>query len=113
MARVAMSLGIAGGLLGVLWGALGPYLTYKWPQHFRWSEYGTGIRFEILLVLGLIFGLLGIAGGLLALRARGAAAALLLMCGLAGFIVGGSWLIPGTLLLVAAGLALAARPGLR
>jgi len=109
MARVAMALGVAGGLLGVLWGALGPYLTYKWPEHFRWSEFGTGIRFEILLVVGLVLGVLGIAGGLLAPRARGAAAVLLFVCGLVGFIVGGSWLIPGALLLVAAGLALASR----
>jgi hypothetical protein len=104
-----MGLGIAGGLLGVLWGALGPYLTEKWPNRFQWSLFGTGIKVEILLVIGLVLGLLGIVGGILAPRARGVAAVVLLICGLLGFIVGSSWLLPGALLLAAAGLAIAAR----
>ena len=108
LARAAMGLGIAGGLLGILWGALGPYLTYKWPARFAWSAYGTGIKVEILLVVGLVLGLLGIVGGVIAPKARGVGAVILIICGLVGFLVGGSWLIPGALLLAAAGLAIAA-----
>ena len=108
LARAAMGLGIAGGLLGILFGALGPYLSFKWPARFAWGAYGTGIKFEILLVIGLVLGLLGIVGAVIAPRARGLAAVMLIICGLVGFLVGTSWLVPGALLLAAGGLAIAA-----
>ena len=108
--RAAMGLGIAGGLLGILWGALGPYLTLKFPQHIGWGMYGTGLKAEILLVIGLVLGIFGVLGGALAPKALGLARIVLLVCGLLGFIVGGSWLVPGALLLTAAGLAIAAKP---
>jgi hypothetical protein len=109
-ARAAMGLGIGGGLLGILWGALGPYLTLKFPEHIGWGVYGTGLKAEILLVIGLVLGVFGILGGALAPKALGLARVVLLICGLGGFVVGGSWLMAGTLLLAAAGLAMAARP---
>jgi hypothetical protein len=109
-ARAAMGLGIGGGLLGILWGALGPYLTLKFPEHVGWGMYGTGLKAEILLVIGLVLGVLGILGGAAASKALPLARLLLVICGLGGFVVGGSWLIPGALLLVAAGLAIAAKP---
>jgi hypothetical protein len=116
MARAAMGLGIAGGLLGVIWGVLAPYLSWKWPEHIQWylgtvspdTPYPTGIRYEIVLIIGLVVSLLGIVGGIVAPKARGVAAVILVVCGLVGFILGGSWLIPGALLLAAFGLALAA-----
>lgn len=107
LARAAMGLGIAGGLLGIIWGALGPYLTFKWPARFAWGVYGTGIKIEILLVIGLVLGLLGIVGGVVAPKARGVGAVILIVCGLVGFLVGSSWLVPGALLLTAGGLAMA------
>jgi hypothetical protein len=109
-ARAAMGLGIGGGLLGILWGALGPYLTEKFPEHIGWSFYTTGLRAEILLVVGLVLGVFGILGGVLAPRALGLARVVLVICGLAGFVLGTPWLIPGALLLAAAGLAIAAKP---
>jgi hypothetical protein len=57
-ARAAMGLGIGGGLMGILWGALGPYLTIKLPSNIAWTNYGTGLRAEILLVIGLVLGAL-------------------------------------------------------
>jgi hypothetical protein len=111
LTRAAMGLGIAGGLLGILWGALGPYLTYKWPNKFLWGQFGTGIKVEILLVIGLVLGLLGIVGGVVAPKARGVAAVILIVCGLVGFLVGTSWLVPGALLLTAGGLAIAGDRG--
>ncbi len=109
-ARAAMGLGIGGGLLGVLWGALGPYLTLKFPEHVGWGMYGTGLKAEILLVIGLVLGVFGILGGAVAPKALPLARLILVICGLGGFVVGGSWLIPGALLLTAAGLAIAAKP---
>ena len=109
-ARAAMGLGIGGGLLGVVWGALGPYLTLKFPEHVGWGMYGTGLKAEILLVIGLVLGVFGILGGAVAPRALPLARLVLVICGLGGFVVGGSWLIPGALLLTAAGLAIAAKP---
>lgn len=109
LARVAMGLGIAGGLLGIVWGALGPYLTNQWPDSFQWGVYGTsGLKWVwVPLVIGLVLGLLGIVGGAVAPKNRGVAAVILLVCGIVGFLVGPSWVPAGTLLLAAAGLAIA------
>ena len=109
LARAAMGLGIAGGLLGIVWGALGPYLTFQWPGSFQWGFYGTsGLKYaEVALGIGLALGLLGIVGGALAPKSRGVAAVILLVCGLVGFLLGSSWVPAGTLLLAAAGLAIA------
>jgi hypothetical protein len=109
LARAAMGLGIAGGLLGVVWGALGPWLTYKWSNTFLWGEFGTpGLKYvEVPLILGLVLGILGIVGGAVAPKNRGVAAVILLVCGIVGFLVGPSWVPAGTLLLAAAGLAIA------
>ncbi len=65
LARAAMGLGIAGGLLGIVWGALGPFLTNQWPGSFQWSVYGTsGLKWvSVPLAIGLVLGLLGIVGG--------------------------------------------------
>jgi MFS family permease len=106
-----MGLGIAGGLLGIVWGALGPYLTDRWPSRFQWGMYGTGIKPVILLVIGLVLGLLGIVGAVAAPKARGVAAVLLIISGLVGLLMGASWLVPGALLLAAAGLAIAGDRG--
>ncbi len=110
VARVAMGLGIGGGLLGILWGALGPYLTMKFPSHFAWGVYGTGLKAEILLIIGLALGVLAVIGAAVTTKAVGAARVLLVVSGLGGFALGGQWLIPGALLLAAAGLAIAAKP---
>jgi hypothetical protein len=109
-ARAAMGLGVGGGLLGILWGALGPYLTLRFPEHIQWGLYGTGLKAEILLVIGLVLGVFAILGAALATRAVVVARIVLLICGLAGFVLGAPWLIPGTLLLAAAGLAMTAKP---
>lgn len=110
LTRVAMGLGIAGGLLGIVWGALGPYLTLKWPNSFLWSEFGTpGLKYaEVPLIIGLVLGILGIVGGAVAPRSRAVAGVILLVCGVVGFLVGPSWVPAGTLLLAAGGLAMAA-----
>ncbi len=108
-ARAAMGLGIGGGLLGILWGALGPYLTLKFPSHFAWGLYGTGIKAELLLIIGLVLGALAIMGAAVATKALVVARVLLVVCGLGGFVLGASWLLPGTLLLAAAGLAIATK----
>jgi hypothetical protein len=109
VARAAMGLGIGGGLLGMLWGALGPYLTVKFPSHIAWGMYGTGLKDEILLVIGLVAGVVAIVGALMATKALALSRILLVVCGLAGFLVGPTWLVPGALILAAAGLALAAK----
>ena len=109
-----MGLGIAGGLLGILWGALGPYLSLKLPAHIGWffgaNPYMTGIDPLILLIVGLALGVLGILGASLATKAVWVARIVLVICGLGGFLLGPSWLLPGALLLGAAGLAIASRP---
>ncbi|MBN1632064.1 MAG: hypothetical protein JW990_20095 [Thermoleophilia bacterium] len=104
----AYGLGIGGGILGVIWGGLAPYLTYRFPNDINWSMYGTNLgEPEVGLVIGLVLGVLGIIGGVLAPRSRGVAAFLLLFCGIVGFVLGQTWLIPGAMLLAAGGLALA------
>jgi hypothetical protein len=108
--RAAMGLGIGGGLIGILWGALGPYLTVKFPAHIAWGIYGTGLRTEILLIIGLVAGALAIVGAACATKAVPVARVLLVICGLGGFVLGASWLVPGALILAAAGLAIAAKP---
>jgi len=108
-ARVAMALAVCGGLLGILWGAIGPYLTQKYPAHIQWAVYGTGLKAEILLIIGLAFSILTLIGAAVVTRAIGVARLLLIICGLAGFILGPPWLIPGAVILAAAGLALAAK----
>lgn len=106
MARAVQGLGIAGGILGVIWGGLGPYLTVKYSNDFSWSMYGTDLgKLEVGLAIGLVLGILGIIGGIVATRSRGAAAFLLLACGIVGFVLGQPWLIPGALLLAAGGLS--------
>ena len=105
-----MGLGIGGGLLGILWGALGPYMSLKWPANIGWGYFGTGLRAEILLVIGLVLGIFGILGGVVTPKSLGLARVVLLVCGLVGFVVGPSWVPAGTLLLAAAGLAFAAKP---
>ncbi len=106
--RAAQGLGIAGGVLGVIWGGLAPYLTYKLPDDLAWSSFGTDLgRPEVGLIIGVVLGLLGVIGGIVATRSRGAATVLLLACGVLGFVLGGTWLIPGAILLVAGGLAIA------
>jgi ribosomal protein L37E len=110
LAGAAMGLGIAGGLLGILWGSLGPYLTVKSPSHFQWATFGTGLKPEILLVIGLVLGALAVLGGIVAPKAVGVARVVLFVCGLGGFVVGAPWLIPGALLLTAFALSLAAKP---
>jgi hypothetical protein len=116
-ARAAFGLGVGGGLLGIVWGALGPYLSLKSPSHIAWfltyagsNPYGTGLRPEILLVIGLVLGVFAVLGAALATRAVMVARIVLLICGLGGFALGASWLIPGALMLTAAGLAIAAKP---
>ena len=109
LARAAMGLGISGGILGILWGALGPYLSMKYPANLAWDLYGTGIKAEILLVIGIVLGALAILGGIVAPKAVGVARVVLFICGLGGFVVGGPWLIPGALLLTGFALSLAAK----
>lgn len=114
-ARAAMGLGIGGGLLGILWGALGPYLSLKFPTRIGWfyggiNPYMTGIRPVILLIVGLVLGLFAILAGSVAPKALGLARVVLPICGLVGFLLGPSWVPAGTLLLAAAGLAFAAKP---
>ena len=115
VARAAMGLGIAGGLLGILWGALGPYLSLKVPSYIGWFAvfgnvaYPTGISTTILLVVGLALGVVAILGASAATTAVWVTRILLPVCGLAGFLLGPSWLLPGTLLLTGGGLAIAAR----
>jgi hypothetical protein len=109
-ARAAMGLGIGGGLLGILWGALGPYLTIKFPSHIAWGVYGTGLKAEILLIIGLVAGVLAIVGAACVTKALPVARVLLVVCGLGGFVLGGAWLLPGAVILAAAGLAIAAKP---
>ena len=58
-------------------------------------------------MIGLVLGVLGVIGGVLAPRSRGSAAFLLLFCGIVGFVLGQTWVIPGAMLLAAGGLALA------
>ena len=109
VARAAQGLGVAGGILGVIWGGLAPYLTYKMPNDINWSALGTDLgRPEVGLIIGVVLGLLGIIGGIVATRSRGAAAFLLLFCGVVGFILGPTWLFPGAMLLAAGGLAMGA-----
>lgn len=104
--RASLGLGVGGGILGIIWGGLAPYLTYKLPNDINWSFYGTDLgRPEVGLVIGLVLGFLGIVGGALAVRSRGVAAFLLLFCGVVGFVLGQTWLIPGAMLLAAGGLA--------
>lgn len=118
IAQASMGLGIGGGLLGILWGALGPYLSLKAPSHVRWfpgpfpgdNPYMTGIEPVILLIVGLALGVLAILGAIVATRAIWATRVLLVISGLLGFLLGPSWLVPGALLLAGAGLAIAARP---
>ncbi len=112
-ARAAMGLGIAGGLLGIVWGALGPYLSREFPAYIGWffgaNPYSTGIEPLILLVVGLALGVLAILGASVATKAVWVTRVLLLICGLGGFLLGPSWLVPGALILTGAGLAIAAR----
>lgn len=104
--RAAQGLGIAGGILGIIWGGLAPYLTYKFPNDINWSSYGTDLgKLEVGLVIGLIMGFLGIIGGSLAPRSRGAAAFMLFFAGIVGFVLGSTWLFPGAMLLTAGGLS--------
>lgn len=115
LARAAMGLGIGGGLLGILWGALGPYLSLKASSYVGWFfvggnvAYPTGIDTVILLIVGLALGVLAILGAIVATRAIWATRVLLIVSGLGGFLLGPSWLLPGALLLAGAGLAIAAR----
>jgi hypothetical protein len=113
-ARAAMGLGIGGGLLGIIWGALGPYLSLKLPERIGWfygpNPYLTGIEPLILMIIGLAVSVLAILGATLATKAVGVTRVVLVICGLVGFVIGPSWLIPGTLILAAAGLAIAAKP---
>ena len=107
--RAAQGLGIAGGILGIIWGGLAPYLTYKFPNDINWSAYGTDLgKPEVGLAIGVVLGLLGIIGGAMATRSRGAAAFLLFACGIVGFVLGQTCLIPGAILLAAGGLAIGA-----
>jgi len=113
-AQAAMGLGIGGGLLGILWGALGPYLSLKVSTYIGWfygtNPYQTGIEPVILLIVGLALGVLAILGASVATKAIWVTRVLLAISGLAGFLLGPSWLVPGALLLTGAGLAIAARP---
>jgi hypothetical protein len=108
-----MGLGIGGGLVGIVWGALAPYLSLKFPSHIGWfygsNPYMTGIEPVILLIIGLALGALAVLGAVVATKAIWVTRILLLICGLAGFLLGHSWLIPGALILSGAGLAIAAR----
>jgi zinc-ribbon domain len=109
MGRVAQALGIAGGVLGLVFGAAGPFATYKWPSEFGWENFTNNrIDPKLLLVLGLVVSVLGIIGGALAKRYSDAGAVLLLLCGVAGYVVGTPWLYPGILLLLGGGFAVAA-----
>jgi hypothetical protein len=113
VARIAAGLGIGGGLTGIVWGALAPYLTAKWPDKFLLLT-GTwpgvdGLKYaEVPLLIGLVLGVLAIVGGVLAPKVSPVAGVILIICGVLGFLVGTVWLIPGALLLAAGGLALAA-----
>jgi hypothetical protein len=113
-ARAAMGLGIGGGLLGILWGALGPYLSLKLPDKIGWfygaNPYMTGIEPVVLMIVGLVLGILAVLGAAMATKALPLSRILLVIAGLVGFLVGPSWLIPGALILAAAGLAIAAKP---
>jgi len=109
-----MGLGIAGGLLGILWGALGPYLSLKAPSYIGWfssvgNPYQTGIEPIILLIVGLALSVLAVLGACVATKAVWVTRILLLVCGLVGFLLGPSWLLPGALILAGAGLAIAAK----
>jgi hypothetical protein len=55
-------------------------------------------------------GLLAVVGAACATKALPLARILLVVAGIAGFLVGGQWVVPGALILTAAGLAIAARP---
>jgi hypothetical protein len=112
-ARAAMGVGIGGGLMGIVWGALGPYLSLKMPAHVGWfygsNPYLTGIEPVILMIIGLVAGVVAIIGAASATKALPLARILLVIAGLAGFLVGPSWVVPGALILAAAGLAIAAK----
>jgi len=119
VARTAMGFGIGGGLLGMLWGALGPYLSAK-VASIEWFParhvidagdypYLVGIEPVILLIIGLVLGALAVFGAALATREVWISRVVLLVCALVGFLLGPSWLLPGAVLLIAAGLACAAR----
>jgi len=106
MARAAQGVGVGGGILGVIWGGLAPYLTFRFPNDISWSMYGTNLgKPEVGLIIGVVLGVLGIIGAVLAVRSRGAAGFLLFFCGIVGFVLGQTWLIPGAMLLAAGGLA--------
>jgi hypothetical protein len=109
-ARAAMGLGIGGGLMGILWGGLAPYLSVQFPSNIQWGVYTTGLKDIILLIIGLVAGALAVVGGACATKALGLARLLLVIAGLAGFLVGVQWMVPGALILAAAGLAIAAKP---
>lgn len=105
-ARAAQGVGIGGGILGVIWGGLAPYLTYRFPNDISWSMFGTDLgKPEVGLIIGVVLGVLGFIGGAMAVRSRGLAGTLLLFCGIVGFVLGQTWLIPGAMLLAAGGLA--------
>jgi len=106
MARAAQGVGVGGGILGVIWGGLAPYLTFRFPNDISWSMYGTNLgKPEVGLIIGVVLGVLGIIGAVLAVRSRGTAGFLLFFCGIVGFVLGQTWLIPGAMLLAAGGLA--------
>ena len=115
VARAAMGLGIGGGLMGILWGALGPYLSLKEPSYIAWfygisgNPYNTGIEPVVLMIIGLVAGVVAIIGAAAATRALPLARVLLIIAGLVGFLVGPSWVVPGALILTAGGLAIAAK----
>jgi uncharacterized membrane protein len=108
MRRVIQGLGLAGGILGLVWGVYGPLVERSSAGTSLWPGYETYIAPGFLLIAGVVLSLMGIAGAIVVRRSPNVSRGLLLVAGAAGFIVGPAWQWPGLLLLVAGGLAVAA-----
>ena len=108
MRRVVQGLGLAGGILGLVWGVYGPLVQRSSDGESFWPRYEQYLAPGYLLIAAVILSFLGIAGAMLVRRSPNLSRAFLLVAGAAGFIIGPAWQWPGMLLLVAGGLAVAA-----
>lgn len=113
MRTAALTLGIIGGVMGVVTSMVVPLLypfwaglTYGGPD-FTMPDLGAKVALSVLVAFSCGVG--GIVGGALARRHLLASRVLLLVCGAVGFLSGVWWLVPGILLFVAGGLQVAAK----
>jgi hypothetical protein len=104
---ICMAIGGVGGVLSVL-AAMQALEVSEWGGVFNLIDGRTGTGVGIT---ALVMALISLGGALVIPRSAALASAMMYVGGCGGFLaIGGTWLIPGLLTLVAANLALWAIP---